>query len=106
MYKQLKFTIKKIFELQLEDSLELTSDLAVTVLSWRFLNIGQQLTLVNVNFYRSDKFKLDTTDLGELVKVNVRMDISKGAGLLGSVDDWYLLKVCIIVETSHLLGWV
>jgi hypothetical protein len=40
-----------------------------------------------------DLFKLDTTDLGDLIKIVVRMDITKGTGLFGKIDDWYLLKV-------------
>lgn len=40
---------------------------------------------------------MDTTDLGDLSKVKVRMDTSKGTGLFGAVDDWYLLKVSVYV---------
>ena len=43
--------------------------------------------------HSKDIFKLDTTDLGGLVKIVVRMDTAKGTGLFGKVDDWYLLKV-------------
>ncbi len=50
-------------------------------------------------------FKLDTTDLGDLFKIVVRMDVTKGTGLFGKVDDWYLLKVGSKVIPTPAIVW-
>ena len=45
-------------------------------------------------------FKMDTTDLGDLARIVVRIDITKGKALFGKVDDWYLTKVSEFYDRS------
>ena len=41
--------------------------------------------------------------MGNLVKIVVRMDTTKGTGLFGKVDDWYLFKVGVNVIFGYLV---